>query len=91
VVHLDPVSIEANRKWFSADYAPSLGVTVGLKTILGARHVLIMAYGSHKVAAVNAMIEGPRTEQCPASFLQDHPAVYVFLDDPAATDLRAKV
>ena len=91
LVHLDPVSIEANRKWFSADYAPSLGVTVGLKTILEARHVLIMAYGSHKVTAVHAMIEGPRTEQCPASLLQDHPAVRVFLDEAAATDLRTKV
>ena len=51
LVQLDPVSIEANAKWFSGDYAPSLGVTFGLKTILGARHILIMAYGSRKAAA----------------------------------------
>ena len=90
VVHLDAVSIEANRKWFSGDYAPSLGVTVGLKTILGARHILIMAYGSHKSAAVKAMVEGPRTEQCPASLLQGHPDARVFLDTAAAAELSAK-
>lgn len=90
LVRLDPVSVEANRKWFSGDYAPSVGVTVGLKTILGARHALILAYGSHKVAAVKAMVEGPRTEQCPASFLQGHPDVRVFLDNVAAATLSAK-
>lgn len=90
LVHLDEVSIEANRKWFSGDYAPSLGVTVGLKTILGARHILIMAYGSHKSAAVKAMVEGPRTEDCPASLLQGHPDARVFLDAAAAAELSAK-
>jgi glucosamine-6-phosphate deaminase len=90
LVHLDPVSIEANRKWFGGDYAPSLGVTVGLKTILGARHILIMAHGPSKVAAVNAMIEGPRSAHCPASFLQGHPDTRVFLDRSAAAGLTAK-
>jgi len=87
---LDPISIEANRKWFGGDYSPSLGVTVGLKTILRTRHILIMAYGSNKVAAVKAMVEGPRTAQCPASFLQGHPDANVFLDAAAAAALGAK-
>lgn len=90
LVQLDPISIEANRKWFGGDYAPSLGATVGLKTILGTRHILIMAYGSNKVAAVKAMKEGPRTAQCPASFLQGHPDVHVFLDQAAASALHAR-
>jgi len=90
LVQLDPISIEANRKWFGSDYAPSLGVTVGLKTILGARQILIMAYGSNKVDAVKAMKEGPRTAQCPASFLQGHPDVHVFLDQAAASALHAR-
>jgi glucosamine-6-phosphate deaminase len=90
LVHLDPISVEANRKWFGADYAPSLGVTVGLKTILGTRHKIIMAYGSNKVAAVEAMIEGPRTAGCPASFLQNHPDARVFLDSASSVTLSAK-
>jgi glucosamine-6-phosphate deaminase len=89
LMRLDPVSIEANRKWFSGDHAPSLGVSVGLKTILGARHILLMAHGSHKVAAVKAMIEGARADQCPASFLQGHPDARVFLDNAAAAALKA--
>jgi len=90
LAQLDRVSIEANREWFGGDYAPSLGVTVGLETILRARQVLLMAYGSRKCAAVKDMVEGPRTERCPASFLKAHPAVRVFLDSAAAAALSAR-
>jgi glucosamine-6-phosphate deaminase len=87
VLALEPISIEANRKWFGGDYAPAKGATVGLKTILAARHVLIVAYGSPKAAAVKAMIDGPRDADCPASFLQGHADARVFLDEPAGAGL----
>ena len=90
LLDLETISIEANRKWFGGDYAPAKGVTVGLKTILAARHVLVMAYGSHKTAAVKTMVEGPRGPQCPASLLQGHPETRVFLDDAAAANLSSK-
>lgn len=88
VLDLDAISIAANREWFGGDYAPATGATVGMKTILAARRVLLLAYGAHKTAAAAAMIEGPRTIQCPASLLQGHPAVHVILDEPAAAGLR---
>lgn len=87
VLDLEPVSIAANREWFGGDYAPAKGVTVGLKTILGARHVVIVAYGPHKAAAVRAMVRGPRGSRCPASFLQAHQDAHVFLDEAAASEL----
>lgn len=87
VLDLEPISIEANRKWFGGDYAPAQGVTVGLSTILAARRILILAYGPHKTAAVHAMVEGPLGAACPASFLREHPATWVFLDPPAAARL----
>ena len=90
LLDLETISIEANRKWFGGDYAPAKGVTVGMKTILAARHVLIMAYGPHKTSAVKAMVEGPRGPQCPASLLQGHPDVRVFLDEAAAAKLSGK-
>jgi glucosamine-6-phosphate isomerase len=87
VVDLDPISIEANRKWFGGDYAPAQGVTVGLQTILAARRVLVLAFGPHKTAAVRRMAEGPVVTDCPASFLQHHPAAHLFLDEAAAVAL----
>ncbi len=90
VLNLESISVEANRRWFGGDYAPSKGVSAGLRTILAARHVLVMAYGPHKTAAVKVMVEGPRCERCPASFLQGHPDVRVFLDEAAAAGLKAR-
>jgi glucosamine-6-phosphate deaminase len=90
LLDLEKISIEANRKWYGGDYAPAKGVTVGLKTILAARHVLLLAYGSHKAAAVKAMVEGPRGPHCPASLLQGHPDTRVFLDGAAAASLSSR-
>jgi glucosamine-6-phosphate deaminase len=90
IVDLDRVSIEANREWFSGRYAPERGVTVGLRTILSARRIILLAYGPRKSAPVKSMIEGPRTERCPASLIQGHPAAYVFLDSAAAAELASK-
>lgn len=87
VLDLDPISTEANRKWFGGDYAPSRGVTVGLRTILNARRVLLLAYGAHKREAVKSMIQGPRSPDCPASLLQGHPETHVFLDAASSADL----
>ncbi len=88
LLDLEPISIEANRKWFGGDYAPAKGVTVGMKTILGARRILIMAYGAHKTAAVRAMVEGSPSAHCPASFLQGHSNTFLFLDEAAAAELK---
>ena len=84
VLDLDASSVEANRAWFAGEYAPRQGATVGLRTILKARRVLLLAFGAAKAGPVHAMLRGPRSSSCPASFLQDHPDVHVFLDDPAA-------
>jgi len=90
LLDLDPISIEANRAWFGGDYAPRQGVTVGLRTILGSRRVLLLAFGAAKADAVRAMVKGPSTSSCPASFLQSHPRAHVFLDEAAAAKLQGR-
>ena len=91
LVNLEPSSVEANRAWFGGDYAPSRGVTVGLKIILAAKRVLILAYGKHKTDAVANMVHGPRSERCPASWLQGHADVRVFLDEASAAQLKPDI
>lgn len=48
-------------------------VTLGLRTILAAREVVVLVDGAHKRAAMRAMLEGPVTPTVPASVLQRHP------------------
>jgi glucosamine-6-phosphate deaminase len=64
-----------------------LAITVGLGTILEARACLVIATGPAKAGAVAAAVEGPVTASAPASVLQLHPDVIVYVDEPAAAGL----
>jgi glucosamine-6-phosphate deaminase len=78
-----------NARFFaSLDDVPRHVVTQGVGTILRARHLALLAFGSAKSAAVAAAVEGPVTAMVPASALQLHPHVTIVLDDAAAADLR---
>ena len=78
-----------NARFFdSVDEVPLHVLTQGLGTILEARHLVLVATGSAKAAAVAAAVEGPVSASCPGSVLQLHPHVSVLLDDAAAAQLE---
>jgi glucosamine-6-phosphate deaminase len=78
-----------NARFFgSKDEVPRHVLTQGLGTILRAGHVLLVAFGDRKAAAVAAAVEGPVSAYCPASVLQMHPHVTVLLDAAAASRLQ---
>ena len=70
------------------DEVPRHVITQGLGTICDARHLVLIATGSHKAEAVAAAVEGPLTASCPASVLQLHPHVTVVVDEAAAAHLK---
>lgn len=84
IVNLAESSVVSNREWFRGEFAPRQGATTGIKTILAARRILLLAFGAHKRGAVHAMLRGPQSLDCPASFLQNHPDTTVILDSEAA-------
>jgi glucosamine-6-phosphate deaminase len=63
---------------------PRRAITMGVKTILEARRVVLMAWGQHKAEIVRAAAEGPVTPQVTASFLQEHDNVHFVIDRAAA-------
>jgi len=69
------------------DEQPRLVVTMGIGTILEARHCLVLACGAQKSSAVKAMIEEPVSSMCPASALQLHARTTVIADATAAARL----
>jgi glucosamine-6-phosphate deaminase len=79
-----------NARFFDdrAEAVPRHVVTQGLGTILEARHLLLIACGPGKAAAIAAAVEGPLTAMCPASILQLHPPATVVVDDEAARELE---
>ena len=74
-----------NARFFSSpDDVPRHVLTQGLGTIRDAAHLVLLASGEGKAAAVAAAVEGPVSASCPASVLQLHPHVSVVLDEAAA-------
>ncbi|GAB5451186.1 MAG: glucosamine-6-phosphate deaminase [Halioglobus sp.] len=82
-------TVEANSRLFQeGEFQPHLAMTMGIGTILDARHILLLATGENKAAAVRDAIEGPLCARCPGSALQLHRRAVLVLDRAAASDLE---
>lgn len=89
IAQLSPLTIRANARFFSSPrQVPKQATTVGLKTIMGAKKIILLAFGRQKAQAVAAALEGNVTPDIPASLLQKHKHVTVILDYPAASMLK---
>lgn len=78
-----------NARFFDTlDDVPRHCLTQGLGTILRARHLLLLAFGESKAAAVAGAVEGPVSSSMPASTIQLHPLVTVIVDEAAASQLQ---
>lgn len=89
VITLHPQTVHDNARFFDTkEEVPRFALTQGLGTISEARHLLLLATGSNKASAVQAMAEGPLSAHCPASILQMHPHATVILDEAAASRLE---
>lgn len=77
-----------NARFFSSlDEVPTHAITMGIKNIMNAKKILVVANGKGKADAVYSMVKGEITEACPASVLQKHNDVIVIVDEDAASKL----
>lgn len=77
-----------NARFFSSlDEVPTHAITMGIKNIMNAKKILVVANGKSKADAVYSMVKGEITESCPASVLQNHNDVTVIVDEDAASKL----
>lgn len=66
---------------------PDSYVTMGPKSIMAAKNLLIIVSGAGKAQALKNVLQGPVTEDVPASVLQLHPSLMVIADKAAAAEL----
>jgi len=87
-VTLDPLTRRDAAGDFGGDeHTPHYAITMGVRTILEARRIVLMAWGQHKASIVRAAIEGAASAQVSASFLQEHDNAAFVLDEAAACSL----
>ena len=84
-VDLTPATIEANKRFFDGneDLVPKQAYTMGIRTIMQARKVLMVVNGAGKAEIVKKAFFGPVTPEVPASILQLHPDFILVGDEEA--------
>ncbi|MCR5583967.1 MAG: glucosamine-6-phosphate deaminase [Lachnospiraceae bacterium] len=82
IVELEEATIKANARFFgSEEKVPKKAITMGIKSIMQAKKLLLIANGPDKKDIVEKALHGPVTPMVPASILQFHPnltVVYCF-------------
>jgi len=91
-VALTAETIADNARFFTDEHAvPRRALTQGIATISQARHLVLVAFGAEKSAALSAALEGPVTPAVPAAAVQLHPSVTVVADRAAASQVAMGV
>ena len=88
LILIDSVSREEMTMSFGGqEPVPPCSITMGISTILSARHIFLTAWGDDQADIIQKTVEGPITEDIPASFLQTHNDAHVVIDLAAAAKL----
>ena len=93
VVQLSYKSRKAQSRNFNGDMAltPKAAITMGISTMLSAKRIILMAWGEDKANAVHDIVEGPINPSCPASWLQLHSDISIYVDDNSGSLLSRVV
>lgn len=88
LITLDRVTrMDAASDFFGERNVPRQAITMGVGTILESRRILLLAFGEHKASIVVRAVEEDIIPTVPASFLQQHPAARLVIDQAAAAEL----
>ncbi len=90
-VNLKQQTIDANARFFeNADEVPKRAITMGIKAIMQAKKLLLVANGADKADILYRSLFGPITPKVPASILQLHNDLTVVADEIALSVIREK-
>ncbi|MBP7278695.1 MAG: glucosamine-6-phosphate deaminase, partial [Sedimentibacter sp.] len=85
IVKLTEDTIESNKRFFdNIESVPKTAITMGIKTIMSAKKIILLASGESKAEAILKTVKGKITPRVPASILQLHNDVTLIIDKDAA-------
>ncbi len=89
-VKLHKETIKANSRFFkNQDEVPKYAVTMGIRSIMHCKNIILLANGKGKSEAIKKALKEPVTPKVPASVLQLHQSLTVIIDEEAASLLKA--
>ncbi|WP_027334026.1 glucosamine-6-phosphate deaminase [Mycoplasma elephantis] len=88
VVNLTENTISANSRFFkNMDEVPKTAISMGIKSILNSKKIILLASGQKKAQAIYETVKGEYTNLCPASSLQLHGNVTIIVDKEAGSKI----
>ena len=75
--------VDNSRLFNDISEVPTMAVTMGLKSIMNAKKIVLIATGPNKAKAIKNLLRGDKTEEVPCSILQDHPDCTIYVDQEA--------
>lgn len=73
------------QKYFEKETTLTQGITLGLRHLTEAHEVILLVSGAKKAGILRDAIEGPVSEEIPASIMQTHPNALVWVDEAAGS------
>ena len=87
-VDLTESTIEANKRFFASEEdVPRQAYTMGIKSIMQAKKILLIVSGKDKAAILKEVLYGAITPKVPASILQLHNDVTIVADEDALSKI----
>lgn len=84
IIPLSETTLKVMTKYFGEKFHPTHGISQGIRQIMAAKTVILIANGAHKAEILKKAVHEPVTNEVPASVLQNHPNCYVVADEAAA-------
>ena len=78
---------DAASGFFGEDFVPKQAITMGISSIMKAKKVYLMAWGEGKSHIIKRTVEGPVSDQIPATYLQQHDNCVFILDKASSSEL----
>lgn len=84
VTELAETTKRVGQKYFKKEHELTKGITLGIATLMDARHIILVVSGKHKAEIASQVIEEEISERLPATLLRNHPSLKIYLDKEAA-------
>lgn len=88
LIPLAPTTLKVMHKYFASESVnPTMGLSIGIRQLMAAKKVILIANGEKKAGIIAKTVKGPVTNSVPSSVLQNHPNCTFVLDKAAAAML----
>ena len=78
---------DASPSFLGLENVPKKAITMGIRTVMEAKRIVLLAWGHNKAEIIKEAIEGEMSSKVPSTYLQNHKNTTFVLDSEAAADL----